>query len=425
MPPLWNVFNQRSLFIREPNEVRILRLVRDSGEISRIEISKECELNKAYVTELVSKLIQAGFLEETRKVEGSDRVGRKRILLQFRPLAGLVAGVDIGMTHVTVALTDLNANILQQETFPYTAESAVQELFSRVASTIHALLTAAHYSQSRLVGIGIGIQGLVDYTTNTLIFAQNKKSWQGESLSAELEMRFNVPVYVENDVKAMTLGEYLLGAAKGTKNFVHIFVGDGLGAGIMINGHLYRGFTSSAGEIGYNGVEFSTYFSENFPYTFRDQSMFGEILTNENFIESYRVNAPQAGKQELTVAAIAHKADNGDPVALHIIDEFVSLLSMMSINLVNTLNPEIIIIGGKLAQAYPASATMLQERIHKDLLAAPAEAVRVKTAKHGDGGVILGAAGLVLYELFEPLYSTSLRAIRRHSATKAKTATTH
>jgi N-acetylglucosamine repressor len=421
---VWNVFNQRSLFIREPNEVRILRLVRDSGEISRIEISKKCDLNKAYVTELVAKLIKAGFLEETRKVEAAERVGRRRILLQFRPLAGLVAGVDVGMTHVRVALTDLNANILQQETFPYSEEATVKEIFSRVAATIHTLLEAANFSQSSLVGIGIGIQGLVDYSTNTLIFAQNRKAWQGESLSAELELRFSVPVYVENDVKAMTLGEYLLGTAKGTKNFVHIWVGDGLGAGFMINGHLYRGFTSSAGEIGYNGLDFSAYYKENFPYTFRDQSMFGEILTDHNFIESYRINSPHAHEGELTVAAIALKADNGDSIALHIIDEFVSLVSMLSINLVNTLNPEIIIIGGKLAQAYPACAAMLQERIHKDLLAAPAEAVRVKTAKHGEGGVILGAAGLVLYELFEPLHSTSLRAARRHKLIKEKAALT-
>lgn len=392
--------------------------MRDSGEISRIEISRECGLNKAYVTELVAKLIQAGFLEETRKVEESEKVGRKRILLQFLPLAGLVAGVDIRMTHATVALTDLNANILQEKTFQYGPDASVKEVMVEVAATIHSLLEAADYSESRLVGIGLGIQGLIDYTSNTLVFAHNKKSWQGESLSAELEQQFTVPIYVENDVKTMTLGEYLLGAAKGTKTFVHIWVGDGLGGGIMINGHLHRGFTSSAGEIGYTGLDFPPYFRENFPYTYTNQSMMGEILTDKNFIESYRRHAPDAPDDVLTVEGIALKAVRGDTVAQQIIEEFISLLSMVSINLVNTLNPEIIIIGGKLAQFYPAAAGMLQEKIHKDLLAAPAEAVRVKAATHGEEAVILGAAGLVLYELFEPLHSISLRATRSFNFSK-------
>jgi N-acetylglucosamine repressor len=411
---VWNVINQRSLFIREPNEVRILRLVRDSGEISRVEISKACNLNKAYVTELVARLIQTGFLEETRKDEGSDKVGRKRILLQFRPLAGLVAGIDIRMTHATVALTDLNANILQQQTFEYSEHATARDLLGQVAATIHELLAAAQYSQSRLVGIGIGVQGLVDYSTNTLVFSQTKSSWQGESLSADLESRFNVPVYVENDVKTMTLGEYLLGAAKGTKTFVQIWAGDGLGAGIMINGHLHRGFTSSAGEIGFNGLE-SSYYRENFPLTYRDQSIFGEILTNANFIESYRRHRRTENSAELTVQSIAKNASAGDTVALSIIDEFTSLLSILCINLVNTLNPELIIIGGKIVQSYPGTAAMLQEKIHKDLLSVPAEAVRVKAALHGEGGVILGAAGLVLYEMFEPLHTISLRAARRQT----------
>ena len=124
---MWEVINQRSLLIREPNEVRVLRLVRDSGEISRIEIARECNLNKAYVSELVAKLIQTGFLEETGKVEENDKVGRKRILLRFLPLAGLVAGVDIGMTHSTVVLTDLNAAVLREKTFVYSLETPARK----------------------------------------------------------------------------------------------------------------------------------------------------------------------------------------------------------------------------------------------------------------------------------------------------------
>ncbi|MDE3058036.1 MAG: ROK family transcriptional regulator [Bacteroidota bacterium] len=410
---MWDVIHQRSALIREPNEVRILRLVRDQGPISRIELARLTGLNKSTVTDLVVKLMQTGFLEETGIKEAHEKVGRKRVLLKFLPLAGIVAGIDIGMLRATIAIADLNARILQQETFSYSLTAPAEEVIAQAAVTIRSLLTAAGFPSSKLVGIGIGVQGLIDYTTNALLFCYNKPSWHGKSLSAHLESQFNVPVIVENDVKTMALGEYLLGAAKGTKNFVHLFVGDGIGAGIIVNGHLYRGFTSSAGEVGYTPLDVPSFYKEKFPLTYRNQSIFGEILTNANFIESYLKHAPRSNDAELTVAAIVQSAKNGDTVAMQVIEEFTSLLSILCINIVNTLNPEIIIVGGQIIQHYPHAADMLREKIHKDLLAIPAEAVRVTTAKHGENGILLGAAGLILYELFEPLHTVSLRAARR------------
>lgn len=417
---MWNVIQKRSVLAKESNEVRILRFVRDKGAISRVEIAKATNLHKATVTELVAKLIRAGFLEDTGEVQARKRVGRKRILVKFLPLAGLVAGVDIRMTHATVALCDLNACILVQESFDYSRDDSVEEVLTRAAAAIKALLKAANLSQTKLLGIGIGVQGIIDYSTNTLVLSYNKKSWQGESLSAHLERQFNVPVYVENDVKTMALGEYLLGAAKRTKDFVHIWVGEGVGAGIMINGQLLHGITSSAGEIGYNLVEFPSLYKEKFPLTYRDQVMFGEILTDANFVESYRRAAPHQTGGEITVASVAQRARLGDPTAQQVVEEFTSLMSILCINMLNTLNPGMIVIGGRLAENYPGIAELLQMKIHKDLLTPPAEAVRVRPASHGEFGVILGAAGLVLYELFEPLHRVSVRTARRQSATKSR-----
>lgn len=410
---MWNVIHHRASLIREPNEVRILRVVRDAGDISRIEIAKLTNLHKTTVTDLVAKLIRAGFLEETGEVAARNKVGRKKLLLRFRPSAGLVAGVDIGMTRAIVALTDLNARILQQESFRYSVQASAQEVLTQVAEKIRSLQVDPNSPEPKLVGIGLGVQGVIKYPTNTLVLSYNKKAWEGESLSSYLETQFDVPVYVENDVKTMALGEYLLGAAKQAMNFVHNWVGEGVGAGIMINGHLLHGITSSAGEIGYNELDCPSFFAEKFPLTFNNKAIFGEILTDANLIESYRRNTAQPGDGNLTVPAIARKAVMGDPVARQVIEEFTSMLSILSISLVNTLNPELIIIGGKLAQSYPAIAGMLQDKIREDLLRPPAEAVHVRTARHGENGVVLGAAGLVLYELFEPLHGLSLRSTDR------------
>jgi predicted NBD/HSP70 family sugar kinase len=416
---LWNVIRQRSLLTQEPNEVRILRIVRDRGPISRIEIASAAGLHKATVTDLVGKLIGSGLLEDTGEVQARNKVGRKRLLLRFLPLAGIVAGVDIRMTHATVALTDLNARILLQESFDYGLGDPAEKVLSLAADKIKDLLKAGDFPQKKLVGVGIGVQGIIDSSTNTLVVSYNKKSWQGQSLSAPLEREFNVPVYVENDVKTMALAEYLLGAAKGTKDFIHIWIGEGVGAGIMINGHLLHGITFSAGEIGYNLLEFSSFYRENFPLTFRNQAVFGEILTDANLIDSYRQGTSAPAGKGWTVASVAERARLGDPVAQNVIEEFASLLSILCIPMVNMLNPEMIVIGGKLAQSFPGIGEVLQHKIHRDLLATPVEAVRVRPASHGELAVILGASGLVLYELFEPLHGFRSRSARRHAASKS------
>jgi N-acetylglucosamine repressor len=417
---LWNVIHGRAALIHEPNEVRILQVVRARGEISRIEIAKSVNLHKGTITDLVAKLIRAGFLEETGQVISSNRVGRRRILLRFRPLAGLVVGVDIGMTHAQVALTDLNAEILREEVFDYAVDAPSREVLKNVAAAITSLLAATKLKQSKLVGIGIGVQGVVDTGSNTLVLSHNKKGWEGESLSSHLEGQFHVPVYVENDVKTMTIGEYLLGAAKGVKDLVHIWVGDGLGAGIMINGHLLHGMTSSAGEVGYNGLESAATYAERFPLIYNNQVMFGDLLNDANLVESYRRNMRPPVSGPLSVATVAQKATAGDAIAREVIDEYVSLLSLVCINMVNILNPELILVGGKLAQTLPEVADMLQNRIHRDLLGPPAEAVRVRPAHHGKNGVVLGAAGLVLYELFEPLHNIPMRLSHEKLLARAK-----
>ena len=415
---MWHVIHRRSKHIHEPNRVRVLRLVRDAGTISRIEIAKATGLHKATITDLVAQLIAAGYLEDTGELGIRRKVGRRRRLLRFLPLAGLVAGVDIRMTHVAVAITDLNARVIVQDSFGYETVDTADRVLSRVADTIRHLLKASRNPESKLVGIGIGIQGIVDCSTNTLVLATNKAFWQGESLSTRLEQEFRIPVYAENDVKSMALGEYLFGAAKGAKDFVHLWVGEGIGAGIMINGQLLHGITSAAGEIGFNALESSSVDKNSYPLTFHGQEIFGQILNNANLIESYRQHGGTDHGEDITVPFVVERSRLGDQVAQQVIEEFVSLLSLLCIPMVNTLNPEVIVIGGKLAESLPAVAEMLQGKIHRDVLTPPAEAVRVRCSANAETGVILGAAGLVLYELFEPTQRISERATRTQNVAK-------
>jgi predicted NBD/HSP70 family sugar kinase len=406
------------MHILEPNGVRVLRLVRDHGTISRIEIAKETGLHKSTITDLVARLIDAGFLEDTGELGASRKGGRKRRLLQFLPLARLVAGVDIRMTYAAVTITDLNAHVIAHDSFAYDAGDSIDKVLSRVAATIRNLVRASGSALSKLVGVGIVIQGIVDCPTNTLVLSRNQASWQGKSLGARLEREFRIPVYAENDVKAMALGEYLFGAARGTKDFIHVWIGEGIEAGIMINGQLVHGITSGAGEIDSNALHSAAVDSQSFPLTFRGQRVFGEILNDANLIESYRRHSGNDHGEEVTVPFVMERSRLGDKVAQRVLEEFVSLLNLLCTPMVNMLNPELIVIGGKLAESLPAVAEILQDKIYRSVLTLPARAVHVRCAANAGTGVILGAAGLVLYELFEPKQRISARAVRTEDAAK-------
>jgi predicted NBD/HSP70 family sugar kinase len=400
---MWNIFPGRGKGTHETNAVRVLRLVREHEAISRIEIARATDLHKATITEIVARLIEAGFLVDTGETGVHRKVGRKERMLRFLPLAGIVVGVDIRASHIAVALTDLNAHIIIQDSFPTRANDTVDGVMTRVATTIRDLLKASKQPISKLISIGIAVPGIVDCSSGTMVLSSKKPSWQGEPLGARLEQEFGIPVYAENDVKSRALCEYLLGAAKGTKDFVYLFIGDGLGAGIMINGRMHHGISSAAGEIGLNALPSAVVNGDTFPMTFHNQKYFGDILTNANLVESYRRNVDGTHGEEITVPFIAERSRLGDHAAQQIIAEYVSLLEIPCSQMVYSLNPAMFVLGGNLAELLPGIADMLQVRMQRSIPYQPAEALRVRCAVNGEPGALLGAAALVLHRLFEPV----------------------
>jgi predicted NBD/HSP70 family sugar kinase len=322
----------------------------------------------------------------------------------------MVAGIDIRRDHAIVALTDLNASILESLRVNYPVGSKPEEVFTLLVSGFHQLIKKASNPKApRLVGIGIGIPGVIDYDANSLVLADTMKGWQGCDIGGMFERQFGVSTFVENDVKTRTLGEYLFGAAKGCTDSIYLWIGSGIGAGIIINGKLHRGFTSSAGEVGYNELGSFLRDRDRYPILYRSQQDFGDILSDGNIIQSYN-NGQHNGHQTVsTVEEIVQLSVQGDQHAAQTIEEATSLLSVVCIGLINTLNPEVIILGGGMIHAHESILKTVQSKIRADILSVPAEAVRIEAARLVEDGTIRGAVGLVLYELFEPIHSASFR----------------
>lgn len=396
---MWKALQKRRSYFDEPNEYRILRVVRDTTSISRTEISHQCNLSKTTVTEIVARFLKAGFLEFVGEGSSTRRGGRKRELLRFNPRASYVVGVDISMRHVQTVVTDLNANILERSAFDHAPGSPPDQVLQQVSNILRQWEERHPEYFRKGVGIGLGLPGLIDRTTGVVLVADTLKGWRNLNLRQYFEERFGLSTFVENDVKAMTLAEYLFGAGKHVPNQVFLWIGDGIGAGIIIDGKLHHGITSSAGEVGYNEVGFFVTDKSRFPLLYAGQRDFGEILSDAGVIQSYHRNGGR--KTVAGPEALIRAAASGDTLANQVVDEIASLISAVCINLINTLNPELIVLGGRLVDG----ATMVhrvQERVREDILSMPAEAVHIRPAKLGGDGVLVGSAGLVLYDLFKP-----------------------
>lgn len=424
---MWDFFTQKMRVFGEPAAaVRVLRFVRERGTTSQIEVARSCGLSKAAVSEVVQRLTADGYLQELGMSSSTKNGGRRRVLLQFNALSGLVVGIDIRISSAQVALSDLNATILSRKEVHFTKGASPGVVIPRLIEAVDELLRNKPDTAGTLIGIGIGVPGVIDYTTGTLIVADTLRGWDGISLSGAFESRFEVPVYVENDVKSMTVAEYLLGVAKGVRDFVLLWLGSGIGAGIMVDGRLLRGATSSAGEIGYNNLGFLICQKGEFPLLYAGQKDFGDILSEDSIIDAYRRMSGRSDPELITLAEILDRAANGEAGAMDIFHEFSRLIGAIGIMLANTLNPEMIVLGGAVIDSSLQIGDEVAASLKNDILPAAVQSVRVEHARYKSDEVLLGAIGLILYELFEPqspLLRSKLedhaRSARRRTAGKA------
>jgi predicted NBD/HSP70 family sugar kinase len=398
---MWTTLRRTPRNTGEPTNTMVLRLVRDSHAISRTEIAHRCALSKPTVSGIVNRFLRDGFLERVGEASASGRGGRRRELLRFNPRAGCVVGVEVRMTGATVALTDLNAAILHRATIAFRAGSSPASVLRRIGSVIDGFFALDRRLVDRCVGIGIGLPGVVDNRAGALRLADTLAGWARFPIREHFASRYGVPVYLENDVKARSLAEFLFGAGKGVPDQVFLWIGDGIGAGIIIGGRLHHGVTGSAGEVGYNELGLCAERRGRLPMLYDGQEDFGDILSDAVILRRFAARARRRA-EDMTIPLLFAEAERGHRSAAKILDEVSLLAGTLCVTLINTLNPAMIVLGGKLVSSGTAVLEGVRRHVAHDLLSAAAEAVQIVPAALREDGVILGAAGLALYDLFKP-----------------------
>ncbi|PYI54936.1 ROK family transcriptional regulator [Paenibacillus flagellatus] len=384
------------------NRSLVLTTIRSAGPISRAEIAKRTALTPPTVTNIVNELIEEKFVVESEI--GASSGGRKPILLKLNAQAFSIVGVDVGVGAIKTMLTDLDANVIGESRRPLPprpdAETFLDELKRAVAERI-----GEAGPDRPVVGIGVGMHGLVNPEEGVSVFAPNLHLRQ-LPIRDSLEEAFSLPVYVENDVVAMALGEQWFGGGRETDHFICVNIGVGVGAGIVLNRTLFRGSSYSAGELGHTTVDLNGPRCSCGNYGCLQTLVSGPAIAEwvQNEIALGRRSSLEPGEAgslgAITGERVYEAALAGDELALEAFRKAGRLLGIGLTNMIHTINPQKIILGGGVAQAGPLLTEPLAETVRARALESSVRHLTIETSRLGDRATAIGAVTIVLSRLF-------------------------
>lgn len=390
--------------IRKINNTIILKIIREKGPVSRADIAKITGLNPATVSNNVNTLLESGIVVETGSGESSG--GRKPILLQLNAGAFHVIGVDMGMSKVMTAVTDLEGNVIKKVTLYFEDKSTRKYIIDRIKQSIYDIMSESGFEGSSYIGIGIGVHGLVDPENGISIYAP-AFNWRNVNIKEIMEEEFNLPVYIDNDARVMALGERWFGAAQNVDNFILINVGSGVGSGIMINGELYRGATFGAGEVGHICI------ADNGPKCNCGNYGCLEVMASGPALVKRMVSYIKMGGSTMITGLVEDNLTKingeiiykaalmGDTAAVNVLEETGRYVGLAVSNLINILNPRLILIGGGVSMAGDFILRPLVEVARRKSMKDAGENVQIIPAALKENCGVVGAATLALKDLFQ------------------------
>ena len=382
--------------------VAILELVRRGRAHSRSELIERTGLSRGIVTQRVNDLLVRGFLVESVAPSTGGRPPRQ---LEFRADAGHLLVADIGATSIDVALADATGRILAHRGESADVAAGPDVILGRVDALFESLL-AEHEAPGELWGLGIGVPGPVEFKTGHPISPPIMPGWEGCPVRERFAERHHAPVWVDNDVNIMALGEWRDGLARGRRNFVYVKVGTGIGSGIVSNGLIHRGAQGSAGDIGHIQVVGGTgEICRCGKLDCLEALAGGAALAREGTAlaesgESERLAAILADRGRITAREVIRAARVGDAAAVRLLDRSATLVGQTLAGLANFFNPSLIVIGGGLAHAGDAYLATIRQVIYARSTALATRELIVQLSRLGNRAGVIGAASLVLDELF-------------------------
>jgi predicted NBD/HSP70 family sugar kinase len=406
----------------EQRELAILRLIHSGSNYSRLDLARKTGLSPALITSIVRNLITRKLVSEAPAV--SSLVGRKPIPLEVRSDAGLLLGVDIGSFFSRVVIADMNGQIVHQDQIETGIPDGRVRVLQRVFECVHRAIAESKINPETLLGMGIAHSGVID-TEKGLVLSFPRPGqmaqWKNVPLQAIFEDEFHLPCLLEDSVRTMATAERHFGLGREEDDFLFIEVGMGIGAAIFVDGKLYRGGGGKAGEFGHVTVD------ETGPLCSCGNSGCLESVAScaaiihagrlaiERGVDSRIRDLARGDLARISIEVIAQAAAEGDSLAFRVLQEASSYIAGGLADLVNLLNPRLIIFGGALFRAAPQLLSdPLRRIIRQRALEKSSNDVQLRISPLGPEAGARGASRMIAVRALGDLYMrTTSRALPR------------
>jgi glucokinase-like ROK family protein len=384
--------------------VEVLDEIRRGTSRSRADLVTRTGLGRAIVARRVQELLDRGLAIEGDL--GPSTGGRPPRHLAFPADAGRVLVADLGATSIAVAQTDLAGRILGHYTEPADIAHGPEPVLGRVEELFVRLEQTSHHGGAPVWGVGLGVPGPVEFATGRPVSPPIMPGWDGYPIRERFAERFGAPVWVDNDVNVLALGEWRSGIAQGHDNVVVVKIGTGIGAGIISHGRLHRGAQGAAGDVGHIGVV------NDRSVTCRCGNsgclealaggyalgLQGEAAAVEG--RSRRLAAALDERGAVTAEDVARAAAFGDPVAVALLADAGRLVGQVLASVVNFFNPSLIVIGGGVAQSGDQLLASIRQTVYERSLPLATRSLVIQRSSLGMLGGVMGASSLVVDQLF-------------------------
>ncbi|MGB5548658.1 MAG: ROK family transcriptional regulator [Polyangiales bacterium] len=393
--------------VRAQHSRLILNLLWKHQEISRADLARRTSLSRSTVSAIVSDLLSKGLAKEA--YAGVSSGGRRPIILEFQDQSSFIVGIELGATHISCVLTDLRCKVRASWSAPAPVRDEPEVALGKMRMAVRSVLEADGVQPSQVLGIGVAVPSPVDRERPGELLPLVVPKWQGYNIASYLEGNFNRPVFVDNDANLGALAELWWGSGSSARDLVYIKVATGVGAGMIINGRIFRGSGGIAGEIGHTSID-----PNGPPCICGLQGCLTTFIGTPALLERARNELRRSGSDRLpptSIDELVNAALDGDPMSVDLIHYAGDKLGVGIANMLNLLNPQAVVLGGGIAR----SGDMLLDGVRRTIqaLSLPASIcnTEIRTTGLNEWGIAVGAATLVLQVALDTptLFLTELR----------------
>jgi predicted NBD/HSP70 family sugar kinase len=384
----------------DPREVRrhnlglVARLLYDRGPRSRTTIARETRLTKPTVSSLVTELEERGLVRDVG-IDGIGRPGRPATLVELDGRHVAAIGLEVNVDYIAVLVTDLAGRVLVERRRPLDAQRARRGAVVRSAAAMASrAIDALGPHVTTIAGLTVALPGVVDVVTGTLRFAPNL-GWRDVPIADHLARALgnDIPISVDNEANLGALAEYRVGAFAGTANLLYIIGEIGVGAGIVVGGQLLRGAAGFTGEVGHMAMQ-----RDGLPCGCGGRGCWETMIGLRPLLRAAlpdmadELLADDSLSPEAKVAFVVERAERNDRRTLNALKNVGEWLGLGVANLVNVLNPEVVVLGGFFLDIAPWVMPVAAEMIDHHTVAPDAGGCTLAVSSLGFSAAALGGA---------------------------------